>query len=55
MVVWMDWTVHGEQVLVGEHLVVLMNRKDVSLLVKTSRGCHLYTTSSFRSNAALQL
>ena len=50
----MDWTVHGEQVLVGEHLVVLMNREDVSLLVKMSCGRHLYTTSSYSQGSVLR-
>lgn len=54
MVVGMDWTVHGEQVLVGEHLVVLINREDVGFLVKMSRGRHLYTTSSYSQGGVLR-
>ena len=50
----MDWTVHGEQVLVGEHLVVLLNREDVGLLVKMGCGRHLYTTSSYSQGRVLR-
>ena len=53
VVVGMDWAVHGEQVLVGKHLIMLMDREDVGLLVEMSGGRHLYTTSSYSQGSIL--
>ncbi len=46
VVVGVNWAVHGEKKLVGQHLAVFLHREDVSFLVKVADLGQLDTTSS---------